>query len=408
MANFYASYPFVGGGGGVGTGTVTSVSVASANGLAGTVATATTTPVITLSTTATGVLKGNGTSISAAAAGTDYQAPITVGNLTDAGTDGITVTGGSGAVIGGGTSIAQAAATASQNGYLKSSDWSTFNGKGSGTVTAVSVVSANGFAGTSGGGATPALTLTTSVNGLAKGNGTALSAATSGTDYSAGTAALATGIVKSTTATGALTIAAAGTDYAPATSGSALLKGNGAGGFSAAVSATDYAPATTGSSILKASSGGFASAISGTDYAPATSGSSILKASSGGFANAVAGTDYQAADAQLSSLIRQNSQSAAYTTVLTDSGKHIYHPSADTTARTFTIDSNANVAYSIGTALTFVNDTSGGVITIAITGDTLILAGAGTTGSRTLAANGIATALKIGTTRWMISGTGLT
>jgi len=59
-------------------GTVTSVSVVSANGLAGTVATATTTPAITLSTTITGLLKGNGTAISAAASGTDY-APATSG-----------------------------------------------------------------------------------------------------------------------------------------------------------------------------------------------------------------------------------------------------------------------------------------------------------------------------------------
>lgn len=55
--------------GGGGGGTVTTVSVASANGFAGSVATATTTPVITLSTTITGVLKGNGTAISAATAG---------------------------------------------------------------------------------------------------------------------------------------------------------------------------------------------------------------------------------------------------------------------------------------------------------------------------------------------------
>ena len=77
-------------------------------------------------------------------------------------------------------------------------------------VTAVSVASANGFTGSSSGGATPALTLTTSITGVLKGNGTAISAATSGTDYSAGTSALATGIVKSTTSTGALTIAVAG------------------------------------------------------------------------------------------------------------------------------------------------------------------------------------------------------
>ena len=58
-----------------GSGTVTSVSVVSANGFAGTVATATSTPAITVSTSITGVLKGNGTAISAATAGTDYVAP---------------------------------------------------------------------------------------------------------------------------------------------------------------------------------------------------------------------------------------------------------------------------------------------------------------------------------------------
>lgn len=105
--------------------------------------------------------------------------------------------------------------------------------------------------------------------------------------------------------------------------------------------------------------------------------------------------------------IPQNSESTAYTTVLADSGKHIYHPSADTTARTYTIDSNANVAFPIGTAITFVNDTSAGAITIAITSDTLVLMGSGSTGSRTLSANGIATALKVTSTRWIISGTNL-
>jgi len=59
-------------------GTVTSVSVVSANGFAGTVATSTTTPAITLTTTVTGILKGNGTAISAAVSGTDY-APATSG-----------------------------------------------------------------------------------------------------------------------------------------------------------------------------------------------------------------------------------------------------------------------------------------------------------------------------------------
>ena len=107
--------------------------------------------------------------------------------------------------------------------------------------------------------------------------------------------------------------------------------------------------------------------------------------------------------------IPQNSQSVAYTCVLADAGKHILHPAADTTARTFTIPANASVPYPIGTALTFVNQNgTGGIVTIAITTDTMRLAGAGTTGSRTLARNGVATAIKITATEWIISGSGLT
>jgi len=72
-------------GGGGGSGTVTTVSVVNANGLNGSVANATTTPAITLSTTVTGILKGNTGAITAAVSGTDYQAPIT---LTTTGTSG--------------------------------------------------------------------------------------------------------------------------------------------------------------------------------------------------------------------------------------------------------------------------------------------------------------------------------
>jgi hypothetical protein len=95
------------------------------------------------------------------------------------------VTGTAPVVSSGGTApdISMAAANTTTNGYLTSTDWNTFNSKGSGTVTAVSVATANGLAGTSSGGATPALTLSTTVTGLLKGNGTAISAAVAGTDY---------------------------------------------------------------------------------------------------------------------------------------------------------------------------------------------------------------------------------
>lgn len=61
-----------------GTGTVTSVAVASAHGFSGTVATPTTHPTITLNATPVGILKSNGTTMSAATADTDYQAPISL------------------------------------------------------------------------------------------------------------------------------------------------------------------------------------------------------------------------------------------------------------------------------------------------------------------------------------------
>lgn len=100
------------------------------------------------------------------------------------------------------------------NGQVLSTDgegnltW--ISSSGTGTVTSASVVSANGFAGTvANSTTTPAITISTSVTGVIKGNGTAVSAATAGTDYSAGTASLETGILKTTTGTGNLTIAVA-------------------------------------------------------------------------------------------------------------------------------------------------------------------------------------------------------
>ena len=136
---------------------VTAVSVVSANGLAGT-SSGGATPALTLSTTITGVLKGNGTAISTATAGTDYQAPIA---LTTTGTSG--------------------PATFSAN-TLNIPNYQS----GTGTVTSVSVTSANGFAGTvTTPTTTPIITVSTIVTGLLKGNGTAVSAAVAGTDYQA-------------------------------------------------------------------------------------------------------------------------------------------------------------------------------------------------------------------------------
>ena len=99
--------------------------------------------------------------------------------------------------------------TLNQFGVYNGTGW-VYLGSGGGTVTSVSVATANGLGGTVGTATTtPAITLTTSVTGVLKGNATAISAAVSGTDYSLGTAALTTGIVKTTITTGALTTAIA-------------------------------------------------------------------------------------------------------------------------------------------------------------------------------------------------------
>lgn len=105
--------------------------------------------------------------------------------------------------------------------------------------------------------------------------------------------------------------------------------------------------------------------------------------------------------------IAQIIKTAAYTCVLGDAQKHLLHPSADNVARVFTIPANSAVAYPIGTTLTFVNQAGAGALSISITTDTMRMAGSGATGTRTLTANGIATALKITATEWIISGTGL-
>jgi hypothetical protein len=183
----------------------------------------------------------------------------------------------------------------------------------------VSVASANGFAGSvaqATATSTPAITLSTSITGVLKGNGTAISAAVSGTDY------LAPGGALGTPSSGTLS----------------------------------------------------SCTVDGTDAV--------------GFRN-----------------IPQNVQTGSYTLVLADSGKHIYRGSGS--AATWTIPANGSIAYPIGTALTFIN-LSATSVSIAITSDTMYLSPAGTTGTRTLAQYGSATAVKIASTTWIISGSGLT
>ena len=103
--------------------------------------------------------------------------------------------------------------------------------------------------------------------------------------------------------------------------------------------------------------------------------------------------------------IPQLIKNASYTLTIDEAHGHLYK--SNTSAYTWTIPANSAVAFDIGTAITFVNGGSAGNITIAITTDTLYLVGTGGTASKTLLPYGMATALKVAATTWMINGTGL-
>lgn len=112
-------------------GTVTSVSAltlgTTGTDLSSTVASGTTTPVITLNVPTASATNRGALSSADWSTFSGKQNALTIGNLTDVGTDGISVTGGTGAIIGSGVNISQQVASATQNGYLSSTDWVTFN-----------------------------------------------------------------------------------------------------------------------------------------------------------------------------------------------------------------------------------------------------------------------------------------
>jgi len=170
--------------------------------------------------------------------------------------------------------------------------WATVSAGGGGTVQSVSVVSANGFAGTvATATSTPAITLSTSITGVLKGNGTAISAATAGTDYLAPPSG--TAILKANSG-GALANAVANTDYQSAitltttgTSGAATFNGitlnipqySGGGVTSFSAGSTGFTPntASTGAIVL---AGSLAVGSGGTGATATTgSGNNVLSTS---------------------------------------------------------------------------------------------------------------------------------
>jgi hypothetical protein len=433
---------------GDGSGTVTSVAAltlgTSGTDLTSTVANGTTTPVITL----------NVPTASASNRGVLSSTDWTTFNNKGSGTI-TSVTATAPVVSTGGTTpvISMAAATASVNGYLTSTDWTTFNNKGSGTVTSVAAITL----GTTGtdlsstvdtGTTTPVITL--NVPTASASNRGVLSSAdwTTFNNKGSGTVTSVTGtapVVSSGGATPAISMAAATTSvsgYLTSTDwttfnnkGSGTVTSVSGSGGTTGLTLTGGAITTTGTltlgGTLAVANGGTGITSFGTGIAtflgtPSSAnlaaavtdetGSGLLvfatspslttpllgTPTSGNLSNCTADGTNKVGYLE----IPQNAQTSSYTLVLADSGKSIYHAAA-AAAATYTIPANGSVAYALGTAVTFINMSTNNV-TIAITTDTLYLAGTGTTGSRTLAQYGVATATKMTSTTWIISGSGLT
>jgi hypothetical protein len=368
-----------GGSSGGGSGTVTTVSVATANGLAGTVSNPTTSPSITLSTTVTGVLKGDGTTVSAAVANTDYLTPPSGTALQKANSGG---------------ALANAVLNTDYQGPIAlttvgTSGASTFNGTtlnipqyaagaGTGTVTSASVVSANGFAGTvATATTTPAITLTTSISGVLKGSGGALAAAVANTDFQSPISLTTSG------STGAATLVS-----------NVLNIPN----YSVAGTVTSVATGTglTGGTITSSGTIAIDSTVVTLTGTQTLTNKTVTALASASTVQDSAGTSYAFGYRTM-----PQSANTSGTLVLSDSAKHYYVTSG------VTVPLNATVAFDVGTVITIVSNNTALTITPA-SGVTLQLANSASAGTRSLASNGIATMLKVAVNTWYISGTGVT
>lgn len=134
-----------------------------------------------------------------------------------------------------------------------------------------------------------------------------------------------------------------------------------------------------------------------------TQGLTGTQGANGGYSNPSTGTTSTAAEGVGYMGLPQNAKTTNYTLTAADAGKHIY---LNASSISMTIPSNASVALPIGTTFTFINSAgTGNTITCS---DPMTLANTVISGnSFTLGNYGIATAIKITSTFWLLSGNGI-
>jgi len=123
-------------------------------------------------------------------------------------------------------------------------------------------------------------------------------------------------------------------------------------------------------------------------------------------ANVLAQNAYNAANTAAQTF-PQNAQTANYTLVQTDAGKHLYYTQSANV--NLYIPWSSNASFSNGTTIIVVSRTTSGanVIVTPNTGVTMYLAGNTTSASRNVITHGVATLLQVASNTWMIYGTGV-